>query len=132
MATLLLVDDHPDLSDVVGELLLMNGHKVQKCVSGEEAVEKLQSVQPDAIVTDQRLPGMSGVDLCRRVRSDPALADIPVIVCSADDSCSHEVERAGADEFWLKGSERLFDGIARLDTLLQQFKAMRGISSDGQ
>ena len=56
MATILLVDDHPDVREVVGQMLELHGHKVSLAESGERAWEQMQSSPPDALVVDQRCP----------------------------------------------------------------------------
>jgi CheY-like chemotaxis protein len=104
MANVLLVDDHPDLRDVVTELLELHGHRVQVCVDGEAAVALLDREPPDAVIADDRLPGISGVELLRTIRSHPRLATIPVIIFSAD-----EAPRVAV----------LFDGLERLGQRLQ-------------
>jgi CheY-like chemotaxis protein len=119
MANVMLVDDHVDLREVLAELLGRHGHHVRVCVSGEMALRGLDQEPPDAVIADQRLPGISGVELLRMIRRHPRLARIPVIICSADDTPRGEAHLAGATDFWLKGSDRLFDDVERLGELLQ-------------
>jgi CheY-like chemotaxis protein len=119
MANVLLVDDHPDLRDVVTELLELHGHRVQVCVDGEAALAFLDREPPDAVIADDRLPGISGLELLRTIRSHPKLAKIPVIICSADDAPRVAAQQNGATDFWLKGSDVLFDGLERLGQRLQ-------------
>jgi len=121
MAQILLVDDHPDLREVVGELLRLHGHEVRDAETGEAALDELGHgrVLPDVAIVDDRLPGMTGVELLRRIREDPRLASVAVIVCSADDSNREAAQLAGAVDFWLKGSDHLFDSVAKLDATLK-------------
>ncbi len=118
MATILLVDDHPDMREVVGQMLALHGHTVAQAESGETAWEKLQQSTPDAIVVDQRLPGISGIELLQRIRQTPAMAKVAAVLCSGDDSERDAAELAGAD-FWLKGSDGMFDQVARLGEKLR-------------
>jgi CheY-like chemotaxis protein len=118
MAHLLLVDDHPDLSEVVVELLQAHGHTVEMCGDAEAALSVLRDHRPDAVVVDQRLPGMTGIELVQRIRSNPKIAAVPVILCSADDTIAAEARAAGAQDFWLKGSDKLFDRVAQLAEIL--------------
>ena len=115
MAQILLVDDHPDLREVVGELLRLHGHRVRTCETGEAALDDLGRVVPDVAIIDDRLPGITGIELLRRIREDPRLASVAVIVCSADDSNREAAQLAGAVDFWLKGSDHLFDAVSRLE-----------------
>ncbi|HEY7086724.1 MAG TPA: response regulator [Tepidisphaeraceae bacterium] len=119
MAEVLLVDDHPDLREVVGELLQAHGHNVRTCATGEEAIQQIANCPPDVAIVDERLPGMSGLELLARIRQDPKLRSVAVIVCSADDSNQDQARLAGAIDFWLKGTDRLFDAVARLDSTLK-------------
>lgn len=119
MAEVLLVDDHPDLREVVGELLQMHGHRIRTCTTGEDALEEMDQQVPDVAIVDQRLPGISGLELLRRIRDNPKLTSVSVILCSADDSNQDEARKAGAIDFWLKGSDRLFDAVAQLDATLK-------------
>ena len=114
MAKILLVDDHPEMREVVGQMLALHGHSVVLSESAEHAWEQLQTSQPDLVVVDQRLPGMSGIELLRLVRGAPQLAGVSVILCSGDDTEREAAVASGASDFWLKGSEGMFDAIARL------------------
>ncbi len=114
MAHVLLVDDHADLRDVVAQMLEVHGHRVEICDSAEAALEALQAKLPDAIILDQRLPGMNGVELVKALRNNPRTAELQVIVYSADDSQAAAAKAAGASDFWLKGSDGLFEGIEGL------------------
>lgn len=119
MAAILLVDDHPDVREVVGQMLELHGHTVSLAESGESAWEQMQTTAPDAVVVDQRLPGMSGIELLQRMRRTPALANIAVVLCSGDDNERDAAAVAGACDFWLKGSEGMFDQVARLSDKLR-------------
>jgi CheY-like chemotaxis protein len=114
MANVLVVDDHPDLSDIVSELLEMQGHRVRVCMDAEAALEALDSECPDAVIADERLPGISGLELLRKIRKHPRLAKIPVIICSADDTPRAAAKQSGATDFWLKGSDLLLDALESL------------------
>ncbi|HKR39549.1 MAG TPA: response regulator [Paraburkholderia sp.] len=83
MSTVLLVDD--DLENLWALQLALEscGHHVVMADSGAEALRKLQHEIPRLIVTDWQMPGMDGIELCRRVRSQPTLADLPIILLSA-------------------------------------------------
>lgn len=118
MAHVLLVDDHADTQEVIAQLLRTYGHFVECCESAEAALLQVETCRPDAVIADQRLPGMTGVEFISRIRGNARLANLPVILCSADDSRASEARAAGATEFWLKGSEKFFADVARLDQCL--------------
>ena len=119
MATILLVDDHPDVREVVGQILELHGHRVSTADSGENAWEQMQRSAPDAVVVDQRLPGISGIELLQRMRQTPALSKVAVVLCSGDDTERDAAKSAGAFDFWLKGSDGMFDAVARLGERLK-------------
>jgi CheY-like chemotaxis protein len=86
--TILLVDDDP-LNLKVGAFgLKQAGFDVETARGGEEALSRARRRRPDAIVSDVMMPGMDGFTLCREIRSDPELADIPIVLVSS----AHVVE----------------------------------------
>jgi len=114
MARILLVDDHPETREVLAQILELNGHSVETAESAEIAWTGISKSMPDAVIVDQRLPGMSGVALLKRIRGTPGFCALPVVLCSGDDSQRDAALSAGADDFWLKGSGGMFDAVARL------------------
>jgi len=95
------VDDEPDLLELVRFNLSQAGFQVDTAPSGREALERLKVSPPDLLVLDLMLPDVSGNDICRQIRSDPALADLPIVMLTAK---SEEVDRVvgfelGADDY---------------------------------
>jgi DNA-binding response OmpR family regulator/DNA-binding CsgD family transcriptional regulator len=86
--TVLVVDDAPHDVRLVVETLSREGFRVLVAESGESALEQLRHVQPDAILLDYRLPGIDGIEVCRRIAATPELVDVPVLFCTS----VHEVE----------------------------------------
>jgi two-component system, NtrC family, sensor kinase len=83
----LVVDDDPDVREVIGMLLEDEGYEVVSCADGGRAWEMLHNQpQPDLVILDLMLPRMNGWELRSRQRADAELAKIPVIVISADNS----------------------------------------------
>ncbi|HUP49197.1 MAG TPA: fused response regulator/phosphatase, partial [Thermoanaerobaculia bacterium] len=83
------------------------GFDVAPAQSGEEGLALASSIIPDAFVIDYRMPVMDGFEVTRRIKSDPQLKTIPVLMLTGADSAQHVVDGlgAGADEFVAKGSE---------------------------
>lgn len=75
---ILIVDDEPTVSEVVGEHLQDLGYTVESVPSGEDALERLRTQRYDMVFLDILLPGMDGIEVARRLRADPALRDIPL------------------------------------------------------
>lgn len=82
-ALILVVDDQPANIQAVGALLSNSGFEVMPALSGEQALARCAQRRPDLILLDMLMPGMSGLEVCARLRADPALADLPVIFLTA-------------------------------------------------
>jgi two-component system phosphate regulon response regulator PhoB len=103
-ARVLVVDDEPDLLELVRLSLIEAGFAVDTAGSGQEALEKLQRTAPDLVVLDLMLPDMSGTEVCRWLRGRPEFADLLVLMLTAK---SEEVDRVvgfelGADDYVTK------------------------------
>jgi two-component system, OmpR family, phosphate regulon response regulator PhoB len=103
-ARVLLVDDDRDIRDVVGAMLDAVGLSVEAATSAEEALERVRKSSFDLIVLDWNLPGMTGIELCRLIRRDPALSTLPVLFLTAHASSKDVVEAfaSGADDYVVK------------------------------
>ncbi|MEN8181867.1 MAG: response regulator transcription factor [Myxococcota bacterium] len=101
---ILVVDDEPDLVDLVCFNLSEAGYRSESAFSGREAVEKLARSRPDLLILDLMLPDVGGTEICRKVRADPKLRTLPVLMLTAR---SEEVDRVvgfevGADDYLTK------------------------------
>src|SRR5262245_55030541 len=108
------------------EFLRLSAFTVEEAVDGREALAKAMSRHPDVIVTETRLPGLDGFDLCRLLRSDSSTCHIPILFVTADafiTDVSH-AKAAGADAVLTKPC--LPDTLAReIQSLLKQSKDLR-------
>lgn len=100
----LVVDDDPDLREVVGAMLEAVGLVVRTVASAEEAIACVRSERYDLMVLDWTLPGRSGLELCREVRAIPRVGEIPMLFLTANASPSDMVEAfaSGADDYVVK------------------------------
>lgn len=101
---ILVVDDEPSFSAIVGEILRSFGYHVQQASSVEDAIEAIENLRPDLILTDIMMPGTDGLTFVRRLRDDPIWSSIPTIVLTAKAHPS-EIEttmRSGADACLIK------------------------------
>ena len=102
---LFVVEDEPDIAALLERTFRREGWTVTVCANGREAVERLLAgAPPSLLLVDVNLPEVSGFEICRRVRREPALADLPVVVVSAR---SDEIDRVvgfevGADDYVTK------------------------------
>lgn len=118
MPRVLVVDDSALIRRSVTEQLVRAGHEVVAVASGEEAVEKTLREPFDLVVSDVRMGAMTGVQLCRVIRSDPATRDLPVVLLTASDDPRSRFWglHAGADAYLAKEGtfEALLPTIERL------------------
>jgi CheY-like chemotaxis protein len=99
--SVLLIDDDPDLQNVVCRMLRCAGFAVGAVFSAEEAFDQMRQSRPNLVVLDWNLPGMSGLDFCRRLRRDSSFARLPVLFLSAHSTTQDVVDAfaAGGDDF---------------------------------
>ena len=108
-STVLIVDDEPLGRDTLEALLIGEGYKLDFAANGAEAVSQIKALKPDLVLLDVMMPDIDGFEVCRRVRADPALAEIPVIMVTALDDRDSRLRgiEAGADDFVTKPFDRL-------------------------
>src|SRR5678815_4915391 len=100
----LIVEDEPDIRDLLAFHLGRDGYQVATAATGAEALRQAARERPDLIVLDLMLPEIDGREVCRRVRQDPATAAVPVIMLTAK---GDEIDRVvglelGADDYVVK------------------------------
>ena len=83
MPAVLIVDDEYGLAEMAAELLSLQGHSVATAINGKLALEAIGERRPDVIIVDLMMPIMAGDELVRRLKQDPALCAIPIIMMSA-------------------------------------------------
>jgi two-component system sensor histidine kinase/response regulator len=81
---ILIVDDNPQNLQVLGKILMENNYKIEFSTSGQAALEWIKTKQFDLILLDINMPGMDGFEVCRRIRANPDMNNVPVIFLSAD------------------------------------------------
>ena len=103
-ARVLVVDDTPANVKLLADLLDAKGYEVTTATRGEEALASVVASPPDLVLLDVMMPGMSGYDVCRRLRADPATALLPVVLVTSLDPQQERVKgiEAGADDFLTK------------------------------
>src|SRR6476646_6448835 len=108
MSTVLIVDDDLTARETLVAMLEGERYDLQVAKDGAQALQVLAEIQPDIILLDVMMPGMDGYEVCRRIRSTPELAEVPIILLTAlDDRASllRGIE-AGADDFLSKPADR--------------------------
>lgn len=115
---ILIVDDYPDALDIWTIYLRSLGYDVSTAADGAGAIEQAERLQPDVIVLDLELPGISGFEAARRLRRNPVTQDIPLIAATG---YSHHrqltmAREAGFDQVMVKpvDPETLVDAVERM------------------
>jgi CheY-like chemotaxis protein len=103
-AKILVIDDDPDVRTLCRLNLSWAGHEVLEAGGGAEALEMVASETPDVLVLDIMMPAVDGLQVLRRVRNDPATAELPVVVISARVGTGDQVRglETGADVYVTK------------------------------
>jgi putative two-component system response regulator len=107
-STILIVDDEPFGRETLESILEPEGYILVMAENGYQAIEKARAIQPDVILLDVMMPGMNGFEVCRHIRSEKQLAEIPILFLTALDDRQSLLNglEAGADEFISKPFDR--------------------------
>ncbi len=118
---ILVVDDEPDLVELVSYNLKKEGFKVSSASNGEDALEKVRKDGYDIIILDLMLPGIQGVELCRMIRSNPKTETIPIIMLTAKGEVADKIRglETGADDYMTKPFSPK-ELVARVNTVLRR------------
>jgi CheY-like chemotaxis protein len=118
VALILVVEDEAPIRELLVVLLRARGHRVVTAANGALALARVEEERPDLVLADVMMPVMSGLELCQRLKGEPATAATPVILMSAVDA--RYVVDAGADAFVPKPFE-----LDRLEALIDSWLAVR-------
>lgn len=113
MVKILVVDDEETIQELVRYNLARSGFEVEAALDGPTALAQIEKEPPDLIILDLMLPGIEGMEICRRLKNNKATAAIPVIILSAKND---EVDKVlglelGADDYVTKP----FSGKLRIE-----------------
>jgi CheY-like chemotaxis protein len=81
--TVLIIEDEADAAELFAEMMRVSGFRVRKTSSSTPAIDMMINEKPDVVLLDIMMPEVSGLDILRKMRRDPVLANIPVVVVSA-------------------------------------------------
>lgn len=146
-ARILVVDDEAPIRELESQVLADLGYDVITAESGEEALLVARAQLPDLVLLDVRMPGISGIDVCKQLRSDTLTRDLRIIVVTGLDAKSMLEESiiAGADDFLAKPIDPLelsvrarsmlrvrniHDEEKRLEAYVKQLQALRPSKKD--
>jgi DNA-binding response OmpR family regulator len=123
MIEILVVDDDRDVAQSIEIALRRRGFLVTLAYSGVEALKALRRNRPDLVILDVLMPGMGGLEVCRRLRADESLADLPIIFLTARGRERDRIDglRAGADDYLGKPFS-LEELVLRIKAVLRRFQ----------
>ena len=122
----LIVDDDAVVRETLRAAVAHEGYRVELAADGNEALEKIERVQPDVVLLDVMMPGLDGFEVTRRIKSSPVTILIPVLLITALDSRQERMRgiEAGADDFLNKPIDRL-QLLTRLATVARLRRVSR-------
>ena len=126
-SSILIVDDEPAILEVMERLLAAEGYDLALASSGAEALAKAAELTPDLVLLDVLMPHMDGFEVCRRLRGDPLLAEMPVIMVTAlgDRKSRLQGLEVGADDFISKPFDEIeLQAKVRTITRLNRYRRL--------
>jgi CheY-like chemotaxis protein len=115
---ILIVEDDQGARRLYCEALTRSGFRVDQAHNGFQALEKAIELAPDLIVTDIAMPGLDGIELCRRIRADPRTCDIPLLAITGYQ------DRRYPDRARLAGADRVLTKPFGADLLVQEARSL--------
>ncbi|ETX14107.1 chemotaxis protein CheY [Roseivivax halodurans JCM 10272] len=101
---ILLIEDEPNIIEAISFILSRDGWRVRTHSNGVDAAEKVRSLRPDVVILDVMLPGRSGYDILRELRSSPEFRDLPIMMLTARGQTRDRemAEQSGVSRFMTK------------------------------
>ncbi|EFO79290.1 response regulator receiver modulated metal dependent phosphohydrolase [Oscillochloris trichoides DG-6] len=108
-ASIVVADDEPVARELIASYLARDGHQIHTATNGLECLHLAREILPDLILLDVMMPTMDGLEACQHIRSDPLLAEVPVLIISTLDDRTSRLNgiNAGADDFLTKPIDSL-------------------------
>lgn len=128
MPKILIIDDEPDVRDIIRYNLVKEGHELETAENGIEGLQKVETFRPDLIILDMMMPGMDGVEVCHNIRSNPKNNNIVVCFLSARNEDYSQVAglESGADDYLAKPiSPRVL--VSKVKSLLRRKNEIKSL-----
>jgi len=132
-STILVVDDEPVIRETLERLLVAEGYTVALASNGSQALERAAALTPDVILLDVVMPNLDGFEVCRRLRADPLLSHVPVVMITALGERDARLRGldVGADDFVTKPFDNA-ELLARVGTITQLNRYRRLLEEQAQ
>ncbi len=115
---ILVIEDDEALSTLLRLMLKLSDWEIASATDGYEALERAHTFQPTLILLDIMLPGIDGIEVCRRLRAEPDTATIPIVALTirSDAQTREATLEAGATEYWTKPTvpQELLSNVRRI------------------
>lgn len=121
--TILLVDDEPDILEIIRYNLALEGYQIETAEDGLEAIEKAKRIKPQLIIMDVMMPKMDGVEACEKIRKIPELSEtlLTFLTARSEDFSQMAGFEAGADDYITKPIKPKVL-VSKVKALLRRFK----------
>jgi two-component system, OmpR family, phosphate regulon response regulator PhoB len=132
MAKILVIEDERDLQQVLGYNLRLAGHTVMSALRGNEGLSMAQSQRPDLVLLDLMLPDLSGTEICKAMKAEPATRGVPILMLTAK---GEEIDRVlgfelGAEDYVTKPFS-VRELMLRIQAILRRTQPAKGQESSG-
>lgn len=127
---IIVVDDNPVVVKLIASMLEREGFTVRTATSGQGLLDLLATMHPDLILLDIDMPGISGIETCRRIKADPQVREIPILFVTANNDKAHVIAgfAAGAQDYIVKPSTKE-ELLARVRTHLALHKVQQALKA---
>lgn len=127
---IIVVDDNPVVVKLIASMLEREGFAVRTAASGQELLDLLDTIHPDLILLDIDMPGISGIETCKRIKADARTKEIPILFVTANNDKEHVIAgfAAGAQDYIVKPSTKE-ELLARVRTHLALHKAQQALQA---
>jgi two-component system response regulator MprA len=128
----LVVDDEDNIIELIRLGLRYEGFEVEVASNGEQALMLAQRINPDLIILDIMMPGIDGLEVCRRLRHNPTTHDIPVLMLTAKDEVSDRILglQTGADDYLTKPFD-FYELLERIKAILRRQNRAKSAQNGG-
>ncbi|MBE3558495.1 MAG: response regulator transcription factor [Ktedonobacteraceae bacterium] len=129
----LVVDDEENIIELIRLGLRYEGFQVEAATDGEQAISLAQRIEPDVIILDLMLPGIDGLEVCRRLRANPTTRDIPILMLTAKDEVSDKILglQTGADDYITKPFD-FYELLERIKAILRRQQRVKAGLGGGE
>ncbi|GER87560.1 DNA-binding response regulator [Dictyobacter vulcani] len=127
----LVVDDEDNIIELIRLGLRYEGFQVEVASDGEQGIALAQRIDPDLVILDVMMPGIDGLEVCRRLRSNPTTRDIPVLMLTAKDEVGDRIRglQTGADDYLTKPFD-FYELLERIKAILRRQNRSKSSQSE--